>query len=399
MGNNNVMPISNKKNEMVSTSASPYISVIIPVYNAEKFIKKALFSILIQTFKNFEVICVDDGSTDNSLSIIKEVAKNDKRIRIFTQKNSGPAAARNVGLNNAKGEFVSFVDADDFIEPETYFALSEIVKREQADLVVFGGYPYPNNETVPEWIRVKLSPRNIIYSGPDAGKRALFGEESSKPFLWLHFIKKSLFEEPNKIRFDESMDLGEDQVFQFQYIPRAKKIVFTDAKFYTYRWSNEGSLMWTYYNKRVTKFEKHIHIVESVFKNWNEACYSNSDGKLSNWAVDFLYYDLMNLPKSFRCNFAKQIVKIAQENNCNFYMCSEEYFDRGAQIVKLSKEDSDYENTLSEDVDTIKQQIDIIEEKIQSLLKSKTFKLGRFLTRKSKRLKLDTLLPPQRKKN
>lgn len=377
----------------------PLISVIIPVYNAEKYIKKALLSVTNQSYKNLEIICIDDGSKDNSLSIVRELAKTDKRIRIYTQDNSGPAKARNVGLNNAKGEYISFIDADDFIELETYNYLVGLASKEKADLVVFGGWPYPNNEAVPEWIRRKLSPRNIIYNGKEQVKQALFKEESSRPFLWLHFIKRSLFNEPTVIRFNETMDLGEDQVLQFEYIPRAQKVVFTDKRFYTYRWRNEGSLMWTYYNKRITKFEKHIKIVENVFKNWNNEGNTDREGMLANWAVEFLYSDLINMPKIFRYPFAKQIVEIAQKYNHNFYMCNEELFDLGATIVNLSKQEYDYESMLKEDIDGIKFKVDRIEEQIQSTLKSKTFKCGRILTRSKDRLDIESVLPPREKKN
>ena len=382
-----------------STKEEPLISVIVPVYNAEKYIKKALLSILNQTYKNLEIICVDDGSKDNSLPIVRELAKNDKRIRVFTQENSGPAKARNVGLNNARGEYISFIDADDFIEAEAYAYLVGLAQNEEADLVVFGGWPYPNNEAVPEWIRRKLSPRNIIYNGKEQVKQALFKEESSRPFLWLHFIKRSLFNEPTVIRFNETMDLGEDQVLQFEYIPRAQKVVFTDKRFYTYRWRNEGSLMWTYYNKKITKFEKHIKIVENVFKNWNDEGNTDREGMLANWAVEFLYSDLINMPKIFRYPFAKQIVEIAQKYNHNFYMCNEELFDLGATIVNLSKQEYDYESMLKEDIDGIKFKVDRIEEQIQSTLKSKTFKCGRILTRSKDRLDIESVLPPREKKN
>ena len=95
------------------------ISIIIPVYNIEKYLKCCLNSILEQTFQEFEVICVDDGSTDHSLEILEEYKKKDKRIRIFTQENKYAGVARNNGLKHAKGEYVLFLDADDFLEKDT----------------------------------------------------------------------------------------------------------------------------------------------------------------------------------------------------------------------------------------------------------------------------------------
>lgn len=97
---------------------NPEISIIIPVYNPGKFINKCLNSIIHQTFKNIEILCIDDGSTDNSLNILKEFQKNDKRIRIFSQENLGAAASRNLGIENSKGNYILFVDADDWIEED-----------------------------------------------------------------------------------------------------------------------------------------------------------------------------------------------------------------------------------------------------------------------------------------
>ncbi len=91
------------------------ISVIVPVYNVEKYLSKCLDSIINQTYQNLEIICVDDGSTDSSPMILEEYAKKDSRIKIITRQNGGLSAARNTGVKNATGEFVSFVDSDDWI--------------------------------------------------------------------------------------------------------------------------------------------------------------------------------------------------------------------------------------------------------------------------------------------
>ena len=95
----------------------PTVSVIIPVYNVEQYLSKCLDSVINQTFKNIEIICINDGSTDNSLKILNEYAMADKRIIVINQENSGVYAARNKGLQIANGKYISFVDSDDWIEP------------------------------------------------------------------------------------------------------------------------------------------------------------------------------------------------------------------------------------------------------------------------------------------
>lgn len=94
---------------------NPKISVIVPVFNVEKYLKRCLDSILTQTYWNLEVLCIDDGSEDHSLEILKFYEKKDSRVRVYTQARKGPSAARNRGLDEATGDFISFVDADDYI--------------------------------------------------------------------------------------------------------------------------------------------------------------------------------------------------------------------------------------------------------------------------------------------
>ncbi len=116
----------------------PKVSVIIPVYNAEKHLKQCLDSICAQTLSDIEVICVDDGSADGSAGILDEYAGKDARIRVLHQKNAGAGAARNNGLRESRGEFLSFLDADDFFELEMLAEASACMERYEADFVVFG---------------------------------------------------------------------------------------------------------------------------------------------------------------------------------------------------------------------------------------------------------------------
>ncbi|MBR5130212.1 MAG: glycosyltransferase [Alphaproteobacteria bacterium] len=113
------------------------ISVIIPVYNAEEFLPECLDSVLDQTHKNFEIICVNDGSTDNSLSVLNAYAKMDKRIKVYTQENQGQSSARNKGLDVAKGRYIFFLDSDDFIHPQTLEATHYHAQKNKTELTAF----------------------------------------------------------------------------------------------------------------------------------------------------------------------------------------------------------------------------------------------------------------------
>ncbi len=112
------------------------VSVIMPIYNAHDYIKPAMDSVLYQTLSDIEVICVDDGSTDLSLNILKEYQARDSRVRIVTETNAGPALARNNGMRRARGEYIAFLDADDFFEPNFLEALYGIAKRDNLDIAI-----------------------------------------------------------------------------------------------------------------------------------------------------------------------------------------------------------------------------------------------------------------------
>ncbi len=114
------------------------ISIIVPVYNVEKYLPKCLESLIHQTLKDIEIICINDGSTDNSLSILKDYAKNDSRIRIINKENGGISAARNSGINAAMGDFLSFIDSDDWIDLDFFEKLYLAAKKYSADIAAAG---------------------------------------------------------------------------------------------------------------------------------------------------------------------------------------------------------------------------------------------------------------------
>ena len=121
------------------------ISIIVPIYNAEKFLNKCIKSILKQTFENFELILVNDGSTDKSLDICNKYAKSDKRIKVINKKNEGSVLARKRGIKEAKGDYVIFVDADDWISINALEVINEEINNNNADVIVFNYYKVLKN--------------------------------------------------------------------------------------------------------------------------------------------------------------------------------------------------------------------------------------------------------------
>ncbi len=203
----------------------PVVSIILPVYNRAFTIRCCLESILAQYFKNFELIIVDDGSTDNTPCICKEIANKDSRVRFYSQSNRGVSAARNKGLNEATGEWITFVDSDDVILPKHL----DIVEREGkngVDLLMtdFTFGKICHGDIVPH----KKIEKNVCTLKSEMPAQYLFKELD--PFrnpvflVWNKFFRNELLSQYH-IRFDESMSLGEDQVFVCAYLSYAHKLI------------------------------------------------------------------------------------------------------------------------------------------------------------------------------
>jgi glycosyltransferase involved in cell wall biosynthesis len=135
-------------------SADVFVSVIVPVYNAEKYLDRCLNSILGQTLKEIEVLCVNDGSTDRSCEILNGYAAKDSRIHIFNQNNKGPGTARNTALTNVKGKYILFCDADDSLEPNACYECYTAMKNNEVDIVVF-------NSNIIEVDRISINNKNF----------------------------------------------------------------------------------------------------------------------------------------------------------------------------------------------------------------------------------------------
>lgn len=219
---------------------TPEISVIIPVYNVEKYLGDCLESAVNQTFKNIEIICVNDGSTDNSLNILNSYAKTDERIRIITQKNKGVSNARNVGLDASKGKYIYFMDADDFLELNALDELHSLIKEKSCDLVIFktlnfidetGEYVNIDYYDMAELTSI-LGNKTFNYSDY---VNELIGMDVT---VYTKFFKRKII---SNIRFAEGL-IFEDNLFTMELIFNTKSIYFHNKYLY-HRRMRENSLM------------------------------------------------------------------------------------------------------------------------------------------------------------
>ncbi|MBU6392003.1 MAG: glycosyltransferase, partial [Planctomycetes bacterium] len=219
------------------------ISVIVPVYNAERFLNKSIESVINQSYKDIELILVNDGSTDGSETICNRYALADKRIRVISQKNSGPAAARNTGIRNAAGDFVFFLDADDFIEKNTMEILIATYNQYKPDLVMSNFSKLENNG---ELVRQKVTfrpgdepfeQRVKVLSKADVVDyvRHFLRHPSNHliSYCWARLYKLSVIRE-NNISSNEDMHLFEDFVFNLEYLRHADKVAFVNENLYNY---------------------------------------------------------------------------------------------------------------------------------------------------------------------
>ena len=214
------------------------VSVIVPVYNAERFLPKAIESVLSQTYTDWELILVDDGSTDGSLGICETYANRDRRIKVFSQDNQGVSSARNLGLGYARGAYVTFMDSDDELDAGAFEACAERVGKTGADMVVFSIDFIASNGakevrlpaledkeyTVDSFLRTYIQ-KKVMYVYSNANK----------------WYKRSLLDTYG-IRFDEAVRFGEDRLFNYEVLRVADRISTLSPRFYRYYLRNNGSL-------------------------------------------------------------------------------------------------------------------------------------------------------------
>lgn len=211
---------------------NPKISVIVPVYNVEKYLRRCVDSILAQTFTDFELLLIDDGSTDKSGEICDEYGRIDGRVRVFHQENGGVSKARNVGLDYAKGEWVTFCDSDDWLEADAFECYAKCVLLRNIDYFCCGYY-------------LNGKPTLLVGDGEMPVTRCLEYNECDK--LWNGVYKKDTIVR-NHIRFNEKITLAEDRLFNYQYLGKCHAIYILRKCCYHYSFGNEQSLSFKGFN-------------------------------------------------------------------------------------------------------------------------------------------------------
>lgn len=239
------------------------ISIIIPFYNAEQYIGKCIESITNQTYSNLEIILINDGSTDKSLNIVNEFSQMDDRIKIINKQNEGVSSARNEGLKNATGNYICFVDSDDYIEKDCLQILYNKIKSTDSDIVRANFFENKNKK-----IRFKKN-ITINMTNIEEKHKIIVRAFESYDFnsVWGQLISKRIL---NNVTFDEKLKMAEDFKFNLSIIEKAKRISLISNFLYNYNKNDFG----INFNKDISKVERKIKDITKVYselylKNYN----------------------------------------------------------------------------------------------------------------------------------
>lgn len=267
--------------------ATPLISIIVPIYNAERYLQRCIDSILTQSFTEFELLLINDGSKDNSGAICDEYSANDCRVRVFHKENGGVSSARNVGLDNANGIWVTYVDSDDWVTKEY---LSNLWNHAQngVDLVVsFPTYIYSNGTSK----RPQYSPKFV----DEHNFEDIFVEHSmhQNTSPWSKLFKRTIIESGN-IRFSEDMQIGEDLLFLYTYMLHTVNIYISSDTDYFYSYDLATSL-----TKRVNSYKSEFagytnikQVIEELIKK--REIKSKDSLKRLGWVIGYYTRNVLN---------------------------------------------------------------------------------------------------------
>lgn len=238
----------------------PLISAIIPVYNTSQYLARCIESICNQTLKDIEIILVDDGSTDESPRICDKYALQDARITVIHQINSGVSSTRNTGLNHAIGEYVHFIDSDDFLAPSFYEEAYKVCKSSKSDILCCA-------------TNIQDQLGNFISNGKDSGEAIVFNKiQSISELLKCGKISYSICDKVfsgkllKEVRFNEAIYHNEDFLFCYEVLKRSRKTIYTPNAYYYYCF-NEGSQVHSKFNSRkYTALDAQTKVLEDIKK-------------------------------------------------------------------------------------------------------------------------------------
>ncbi|MEE0963578.1 MAG: glycosyltransferase family A protein [Ruminococcus bromii] len=286
------------------------VSVIIPAYNAEMTVKRCVESIQNQTYKSLEIIVINDGSTDKTAECVSELAVGDKRIKLISIDNNGVSHARNVGIDNASGDYITFVDSDDTIDAEMYECLVDLMDKYDADITHCS---YKNINSDGSIVCVGNAGKVVSQSKNDAIKCLISGTLFAGG-MWNKLYKLKLL---NNLRLDESIVINEDLLMNFELFQRANKnIVYTDKAFYNY-YANEDSS--THSRSSLRKSKEGLYVSEKILSMSADMPYkAEAENRVACSSLrllsDYFFADDKSKYKKERRKLMDKVLKYKEQN-------------------------------------------------------------------------------------
>lgn len=266
---------------------NPKISIIVPIYNVENFIHECIDSIIGQTFKEFELILVNDGSTDRSGEICDEYSKKDIRIRVVHKENGGQSSARNTGISLVQGDYIGFIDSDDWVQQNMYQVLYEKAIETDADIIACNIVEYHKDSTKRLYCN---DPSDRLFERDAALKEIYLNERLTfSPCNKLY--KRKLFKE---LRFKEGSIL-EDMDFAYRIIHKSNNIFYTGKPMYFYRYNDQSTMRKTFSKKRLDEYQVRKDMYQFYLANYPK----HADEVYAEWYLTGLML-YVNIEKYFK---------------------------------------------------------------------------------------------------
>ena len=284
---------------------SELITIIVPVYNVEDYLPRCIESLILQKYSNIEILLINDGSLDNSLEICRKYAEKDIRIKVFDKVNGGVSSARNVGLENASGKYVMFVDSDDYVSKDYCQNLYNIISDSDLDVVctshynVNGDYKKVNSNTV-----------NLKLTSYEALKRFLLGN-GINCYLFSKIFNHDCIE---NLRFNESLESAEDILFIFQALKRSRFVCINNNIADYYYVMRDGSL--THKKMTISRIRSSLMVAESITKNCEENTELEKLGKVNEISLKGEILEWLSLSNELQHEFRSYYGVLLHEIRC-----------------------------------------------------------------------------------
>ncbi len=276
------------------------LSIIMPIFNGEKYLDKSITSVLNNKYQNFELICIIDGSCDDSINIVRKYSEKDRRIVIVQQNNQGVSATRNHGINIATGDYITFLDQDDYIDENIYNEMLEKMEKEYSDISICGIEVLGNTHII----------RNLDNIQE---KYAFINEGILIASVWNKIFRKDLIEKFN-IKFLTGTQIGEDLDFAFRYLLIAEKISYINKPYYKYILHGNNNLFDS--DKRISIFYCMKNSYDFIRTHFSEQCSEYSKIMIAYnklFCQHAIEYAFCNLPKKNRKRISNLIENICAD--------------------------------------------------------------------------------------